>query len=83
MIKETDKIVSIKLKSQLGFNLFELIVILAALAIIAAIAVPRFFDFTDKASEKLLNATIAELNGREKLAFAEIKNSQDGWGCCS
>ena len=79
MIKETDKVVSIKLKCQLGFNLLELIVILALIAIVASIAVPRFFDFTDKASEKLLNATIAELNGREKLASAGVKKSQDGW----
>jgi Tfp pilus assembly protein FimT len=79
MVKGTDKVVSIKLKCQLGFNLVELIVILAALAIIAAFAVPRFFDFSDKASEKLLNAAIAELNGREKLVFAGVKKSQDGW----
>ncbi len=79
MIKETDKVVSIKLKSQLGFNLLELIVILAVIAIIAAIAVPKYFNFTDKTAEKLLNAAIAELNGREKLAFVDVKKSQDGW----
>ena len=77
-IKETDKVVSIKFKRQLGFNLFELILILAVIAIMAAVAVPRYFDFTDRASEKLLNTAIAELDGGEKLAFAEIKNSQDG-----
>jgi Tfp pilus assembly protein FimT len=77
-IKETDKVVSIKFKRQLGFNLFELILILAAIAIMVAVAVPRYYDFTDRASEKFLNTAIAELNGREKLAFAEIKNSQDG-----
>ena len=33
----------------------------------------------DKASERLLNASIAELNGREKLVFAGVKKSQDGW----
>ena len=77
-IKETDKVVSIKFKRQLGFNLFELILILAVIAIMVAVAVPRYFDFTDRASEKLLNTAIAELDGREKLAFAEIKNLQDG-----
>jgi hypothetical protein len=49
----------------------------------AAVSLPIYFDFTDRASEKLLNTAIAELDGIEKLAFAEIKNSQDGWVCCS
>ena len=79
MITEIDRVASIKLKCQLGFNLLELIVILAVIAIISAIAVPRFFDFNDRASEKLLEAALAELNGREKLAFVEAKKSQDGW----
>ena len=57
----------------------ELIVILAALAIIAAIAVARFFDFNDKAIEELLNAAIAELNNREKFAFIDTKKSQYEW----
>ena len=82
-IKETDKVVSIKFKHQPGVNIFELILILAAIAIIAAVSLPVYFDFTDRASEKLLNTAIAELDGREKLAFAEIKNSQDGCVCCS
>ena len=78
IIKKIDKVVSSKLKSQLGFSVLELIVILAAIAIIAAVAVPRFFDFNERANEKLLDAAISELNGEEKLAFSEIKNSPDG-----
>jgi hypothetical protein len=40
---------------------------------------PRFFNFSDKTSEKLLNAAIAELNGKEKLAFVDAKKSRDRW----
>jgi Zn-dependent membrane protease YugP len=82
-IKETDKVVSIKFKHQLAISIFELILILAAIVIMAAVSLPIYFDFTDRASEKLLNTAIAELDGIEKLAFAEIKNSQDGWVYCS
>ena len=69
MIKETEKVLSIKLKSQLGLNLLELIVILAAIAIIAAIAVPRFFDFNDRANDKLLDAAISQIS-----CFSDIRN---------
>jgi prepilin-type N-terminal cleavage/methylation domain-containing protein len=79
MVKETNKAVSIKVKNQLGFNLLEIIVVLALMAIVASIAVPRFFNFSDKASERILNAVVAELNGREILAFVGVKKSHGGW----
>jgi prepilin-type N-terminal cleavage/methylation domain-containing protein len=79
MIQKTDEIVSIKLKCQLGFNLLEIIVILAVIAIIASFAVPRLFNFNDKTIEKLLDAAIDELNGREKLAFVSVTKSPGGW----
>ena len=47
-IKETDKVVSIKFKNQLGINIFELILILVAIAIMAAVSLPVYFDFTDR-----------------------------------
>jgi len=78
-IKQSYNRVSIKLKNQLGFTLIELVLVLAVIAILSSIAVPKFFDFSEKANEKLLNAALAELNGREKLAFAKTKNSTDGW----
>ena len=38
--------------------------ILAAFAIIAAIAVPKFIDFNERANEELLDATISDLAGK-------------------
>jgi hypothetical protein len=39
-------------------------VILAAIAIIATIAVPKFIDFNERANEELLDAKIFELTGK-------------------
>lgn len=41
-----------KLKNRKGFTLIELIVVLAVLAIIMAIAVPRFMGVQDEAEDK-------------------------------
>ena len=38
--------------------------ILAAIAIIATIAVPKFIDFNERANEELLDATISDLAGK-------------------
>ena len=79
MFRQAKKVASIKLKSKFVFNFLKLNVILAVIAIIASIAVPRFLNFMDKTSEKLLDAAIAELNGREELSFVDIKKSQERW----
>jgi prepilin-type N-terminal cleavage/methylation domain-containing protein len=45
-----------------GYTLVELIVAMAVLSILAAIAVPRYFDFTDQARIKADLATVRMLN---------------------
>jgi prepilin-type N-terminal cleavage/methylation domain-containing protein len=62
-----------------GFTLLELIVILALLAILAGVSVPKFIDLGANAEQKALRSGIAELNGREILVWFNIKDSQIGW----
>ena len=62
-----------------GFTLLELIVVLALLAILAAVSVPKFIDLGANAGQKALRAGVAELNGSENLVWLNIKNSQIGW----
>ena len=62
-----------------GFTLLELIVVLALLAILAAVSVPKFIDLGANAGQKALQAGVAELNGLENLVWPNIKNSQIGW----
>ena len=79
MISNIFHYVSYPVKEKHGFSLFGLIVAMALIAIAAAFAVPRFYDLGETASKELLKATVFELNGREKLAWVEVQNSQNGW----
>ena len=60
-----------KLKNQEGFTLVEVIAVLVILGILAAVAIPKFFDMQDTARQKALAGAIGELNGQVALAFAQ------------
>ena len=66
-------------KKRNGFTLIEVIAVLVLLGILAAIAVPKYIDMADNAKDRALDAGIAELNGREALAWGQQMLASGGW----
>lgn len=58
------------LKKEEGFTLIEIIAVLVILGILAAVAVPKFFDLQTRAKEKAVASAVAELKVRVNQHFA-------------
>ena len=59
-----------KVCNQKGFTLIEIIAVLVILGILAAVAIPRFMDLTDVASNKAAMQAVAEGKSRLSNQFA-------------
>jgi prepilin-type N-terminal cleavage/methylation domain-containing protein len=58
------------LKNEEGFTLIEIIAVLVIMGILAAVAVPKFFDLQTRAKEKAIYTAVSELKVRVNQHFA-------------
>ncbi len=73
------------MKSNKGFTLIELVVVIAILGILAAVALPRFINATKDAHEAALKGAAGALASAVSLVRAQYELNRNGGsaGCAS
>ena len=61
----------LKKRNQKGFTLIEIIAVLIILGILAAVAIPKFFDMQDQARIKAVDGAVAALQSTATLEYAK------------
>ena len=55
--------------SQNGFTLTEVVAVMVILGILAALALPKFYDVSDSAKQGALESAVTELNSQANLSW--------------
>ena len=64
---------------QKGYTLFEIIAVLAILAILTSFSIPKLIQIDASAEREVIKTAIKELNYRELLEWQKIRLSDKGW----
>ncbi|TFG91411.1 MAG: prepilin-type N-terminal cleavage/methylation domain-containing protein [Syntrophobacterales bacterium] len=66
------------LKGEKGFTLIEIVAVLIILGILAAVAVPKYMDLTEKARVRALEGKVAEGLSTVSLGYGNLMLSNSG-----